>query len=155
MSYLVWHSVYMESRFFDGMNYLLFMSQMYYWGRRDPITRTNIITVEHWFVNTHILLRKSPLLDCSCTELNMIVNGASQAWQYFCAFRSLRAAFWIAALLVFWLNYESMFDNRWQSDLLRRGSCPWTDDTPPSLQLLCPATALWAAALCLASHPSV
>ena len=26
-------SVYMESRFFDGMKYLLFMFEMYYWGR--------------------------------------------------------------------------------------------------------------------------
>ena len=143
---------------FDGMIYLLFMFEMYYWGRlrkegsnyKDKYNHSWTLVCQHTYPSQEVpsagLLLYRAEHDCKRCQSSMTI---------LLCFSITETAFWIAALLVFWLNYEFMFDNRWQSDLLRRGSCPWTDDTPPSLQLLCPATALWAAALCLASHPSV
>ena len=99
------------------------------WGRRAPITRTNIITVEHWFVNIHILLRKSPLLDCCTTVRSSKCKWFQSSMTILFVFFT-ETGLWIAALLVSWLNYGFMFDNRWHSDLLR------DEDSAPGLMTL-------------------
>ena len=72
------------------------------WGRRAPITRTNIITVVHWFVNIHILLRKSPLLDCSTNVRSSTCKWCQSSMTILFVFFT-ETGLWIAALLVFWL----------------------------------------------------
>ena len=128
----VWHWFCNNKLNFLFTNRLEFMFEIYYWGRREPITRTNIITVEHCFVNMCIRLRKSPILHLWWAEH---VNSAGQAWKCFLVIFTETGSSWIVALLVFWLktlNVDSCLtisDNRWHSDLLRRGPCPRTDDT--------------------------
>ena len=119
-----------ESRFFDWVNYLLFMSEMYYWGRlrkeganyKDKYNHSWTLVCQHTYPSQEVP-------SAGTSELNMWTVSVKHD-NTFCAFH-WETALWIAALLVFWLNSEFMFDNRWHSDLPRRGSCPWTDDTPP------------------------
>ena len=100
------------------------------WGRRAPITRTNIITVVHWFVNIHILLRKSHLLDC-CTNTSVLSSTCkwfqSSMTILFVCF-SLRLVFELPLCWCFdYYYYGFLFDNRWHSDLLR------DEDSAPGL----------------------